>query len=215
MSEISRSALFGRLNPTALKAIETATGFCKMRGNPYVELAHWMHILLQDPRNDVGMIRTRFAIDDAVLARDTVAALDALPRGATAISDFSPQIEEAIEKGWLYASLMFAAGRVRTGHLILGMLKTPQLKNALFSISTEWRKVSADKLGDEFAQICAGSSEVGSEAAGVAPSADTEPGGASGAASGEALARFSVDLTERARQGEIDQIVGRDAEIRQ
>ena len=63
MSEISRSALFGRLNPTALKAIETATGFCKMRGNPYVELAHWMHILLQDPRNDVGMIRTRFAID--------------------------------------------------------------------------------------------------------------------------------------------------------
>ena len=77
MSEISRSALFGRLNPTALKAIETATGFCKMRGNPYVELAHWLHILLQDPRNDVGMIRTRFAIDDAVLARDTVAALDA------------------------------------------------------------------------------------------------------------------------------------------
>src|SRR5271163_1873313 len=141
MSEISRSALFGRLNPTALKAIETATGFCKMRGNPYVELAHWMHILLQDPRNDVGMIRTRFALDDAVLARDTVAALDALPRGATAVSDFSPQIEEAIEKGRLYASLMFAAGRVRSGHLILGMLKTPQLKNALLSISAEWRKV--------------------------------------------------------------------------
>jgi type VI secretion system protein VasG len=218
MSEISRSALFGRLNPTALKAIETATGFCKMRGNPYVELAHWLHILLQDPRNDVGAIRTRFAIDDATLARDTVASLDALPRGATAISDFSPQIEEAIEKGWLYASLMYAAGRVRTGHLILGMMKTPQLKNALFSISTEWRKVSADKLGDEFAQICAGSSEVGSENAGVAPSVDGEPGGVDGgggAGSGEALARFSVDLTERARKGEIDQIVGRDAEIRQ
>ncbi len=218
MSEISRSALFGRLNPTALKAIETATGFCKMRGNPYVELAHWMHILLQDPRNDVGMIRTRFAIDDAALARDTVAALDALPRGATSVSDFSPQIEEAVEKGWLYASLMFAAGRVRTGHLILGILKTPQLKNALLSISPEWRKVQVDKLGDEFAAICAGSSETGSENAGAAPSADGQPGaadGGGGAASGEALAKFSVDLTERARKGEIDQIVGRDAEIRQ
>src|SRR5579862_5894513 len=218
MSEISRSALFGRLNPTALKAIETATGFCKMRGNPYVELAHWLHILLQDPRNDVGMIRTRFGVDDAALARDTVAALDALPRGATAISDFSPQIEEAVEKGWLYASLMFAAGRVRSGHLVLGMLKTPQLKNALLSISSEWRKVQVDKLGDEFAAICAGSSETGSENAGVAPSADGEPGavdGGGGAAGGEALAKFSVDLTERARKGEIDQIVGRDAEIRQ
>ena len=58
MTEISRSALFGRLNPTALKAIETATGFCKMRGNPYVELVHWVHILLQDARNDVAAIRS-------------------------------------------------------------------------------------------------------------------------------------------------------------
>ena len=125
MTEINRSALFGRLSPTGLKSIETATGFCKLRGNPYVELAHWIHILLQDPRNDVGAIRARFGLDEAKLAGDVVAALDALPRGATAISDFSPQIEEAIEKGWLYASLMFQAGRVRTGHLVFGMPSRP------------------------------------------------------------------------------------------
>ena len=95
MTEISRSALFGRLNPTALKAIETATGFCKMRGNPYVELVHWIHILLQDARNDLAAIRTAFGIDDTKLARDVVATLDSLPRGATAISDFSPQIEDS------------------------------------------------------------------------------------------------------------------------
>src|SRR3954465_538445 len=69
MTEISRSALFGRLDPTALKAIETATGFCKMRGNPYVELVHWIHILMQDPRNDLALIRSTFAVDDAKLAR--------------------------------------------------------------------------------------------------------------------------------------------------
>src|ERR1700712_5662197 len=159
MSEISRSALFGRLNPTALKAIETATGFCKMRGNPYVELVHWMHILLQDPRNDLTAIRTRFSMDDTKLARDLVAALDSLPRGATAISDFSPQIEEAIEKGWLYASLMFSANRIRTGHLIYGMLKTPTLKNALSNISAEFRKIQVEKLGDSYENICASSSE--------------------------------------------------------
>jgi type VI secretion system protein VasG len=212
MTEISRSALFGRLDATALKAIETATGFCKMRGNPYVELVHWLHILLQDAKNDVAAIRTAFQIDDARLARDVIAALDSLPRGATSISDFSPQIEEAIEKGWLYASLMFSAGRVRSGHLIYGMLKTPTLKNALQSISLEWRKIQVDKLGDEFEKICASSSEGGAaEAAPLAGARDAGPGPAGGGA----LEQFSIDLTEKARKGEIDKIVGRDAEIRQ
>ncbi len=213
MTEISRSALFGRLNPTSLKAVETATGFCKMRGNPYVELVHWVHILLQDARNDLAAIRSAFGIDDTKLARDVVAALDALPRGATAISDFSPQIEEAIEKGWLYASLQFSASRVRTGHLLFGMLKTPTLKNALGNISPEWRKVQVDKLGDEFENICASSTEQTQQD--VGPVTGATDGGGAQVGEGEALAKFSVDLTEQARSGKIDRIVGRDAEIRQ
>jgi type VI secretion system protein VasG len=213
MTEISRSALFGRLNPTALKAIETATGFCKMRGNAYVELAHWIHILTQDPRNDLASIRAAFGVDDAVLARDLVVALDSLPRGATAVSDFSPQIEEAIEKGWLYASLMFSAAKVRSGHLIIGILKTPTLRNSLFALSPEWRKVQVERLSDDFAAVTAASTEVAS-AISEGPEAGNGPNSAA-AGSGEALARFSIDLTERARAGEIDPIVGRDAEIRQ
>ena len=216
MAEISRQALFGRLNATGLKAIESATGFCKMRGNPYVELVHWVHMLLQDPRNDVAAIRTRFGLDDAKLARDVVAALDALPRGATAISDFSPAVEEIIEKGWLYASLQFGQGRVRTGHLIYGALKTPTLKNALAAMSPEWRKVDVDRLGEEFAKIVDGSSETATAGqAGPTPLAGDEAGAPVAAGPGEALAKFSIDLTEKARKGEIDRIVGRDAEVRQ
>ena len=216
MTEISRSSLFGRLNPTALKAIETATGFCKMRGNPYVELVHWIHIMLQDPRNDLAAIRTAFGIDDTKLARDVVAALDALPRGATAVSDFSPQIEEAIEKGWLYASLQFSAARVRTGHVLYGMLKTKTLKNALGSISSEFNKVQVEKLGTEYERIVAASIEVTQHDAGpVSAGGDGEPGSTGLAGEGEALAKYSVDLTAKARSGEIDTIVGRDSEIRQ
>lgn len=214
MSEISRTALFGRLDKTALKALETATGFCKMRGNPYVELVHWLHVLMQDSANDIAAIRTKFKIDDAVLARDTVSALDALPRGATSISDFSPLVEECAEKGWLYGSLQFSSPHVRTGHLLYGMLKTPTLKNALYAISMEWRKVSADALGDGFSSITAGSSEAHLQSASLEPADGSEAQQAAGT-DAEALSKYSVDLTERARKGEIDKIVGRDPEIRQ
>jgi type VI secretion system protein VasG len=217
VAEISRGALFGRLNPTCLKALETATGFCRMRGNPYVELAHWVHVLLQDSGGDLAQIRSHFRIDDAALARDVVASLDSLPRGATAVSDFSPTVEEAAEKGWLYASLQFGAGKVRSGHLLYAALKTPTLRNALVAMSAEWRKVEVGKLGDSFDQIVSASTEAAADTAGGSlPQAGSDDGSATGAAaSGEALARFSIDLTEKARNGEIDRIVGRDAEIRQ
>ncbi|USI74906.1 type VI secretion system ATPase TssH [Sphingomonas morindae] len=209
MTEISRAALFGRLAPTARTAIETATGFCRLRGNPYVELAHWLHILAQDPQNDLAALRTAFRLDDAVLAADLLAALDRLPRGATAVSDFSPHIEEAIEKGWLYASLLFGAPQVRTGHLLLAMLKTPTLRAILFGISAEFRKLGADRLGEAFADLLAGSREAAGPPAAAAPELPlADP-------AGSALARYAVDLTARARAGEIDRIVGRDAEIRQ
>ncbi len=214
MTAISRAALFGRLDTAPLKAIETATGFAKMRGNPYVELVHWLHVLLQDPRGDLAAIRAAFGMDDARLAADVVTSLDALPRGATAISDFAPAIEEAIEKGWLYASLQFGAGKVRTGHLVYGMLLTPGLRNALLAISGEWRKVDAGRLGEEFTAVTRASAETTTPAA-AAPEVGGEATPAGPAGPGEALAKYSVDLTARARSGEIDRIVGRDAEIRQ
>ena len=216
MTEISRSALFGRLNQPALKAIETATSFCKMRGNPYVELVHWIHVLLQNPQNDFAAIRSAFGLDDEGLSRGVLAALDKLPRGATAISDFSPQIEQAIERGWFFASLQFGAARIRTGHLLYAMLKTDALKSALFVMSPEFRKIHPEKLGDELESICAASHETTQHDAGPAAgggAAIDETGAPVG--EGEALVKFSVDLTQQARDGKIDRIVGRDAEIRQ
>lgn len=219
MTEISRKALFGRLNPTSLKAVETATGFCKMRGNPYVELAHWLHIMMQDSSNDVASIRTAFGLDEGQLAQDIVTTLDSLPRGASAISDFSPQIEEAIEKGWLYASLQFGSGSVRTGHVIYGMTKTATLRNALFAISNEFRKIQPDKLAADFNTITKHSSEENTAVGGSASAGGGEGGpsgaGDTGQEGGSALEKYSTDLTQEAREGKMDKIVGRDAEIRQ
>ena len=159
MSEISRSALFGKLNPVAYKAIEGATVFCKLRGNPYVELAHWIQQILNGADSDVHRIVRHFGIDGSKLARDLTDALDRLPRGATSISDFSAHVENAVERGWVYATLMFGERQVRTGHLLVGMLKTPSLRNALFAISRQFEAITPDVLTESFATIVAGSPE--------------------------------------------------------
>src|SRR5215471_14963904 len=219
MSEISRTALFGKLNELCYQSIESATIFCKMRGNPYVEVSHWIHQILQLPDSDLQRIFRHFQVDAAKLARDLTASLDRLPRGATSISDLSIHVEELAERGWVYGSLLFGDSKVRTGHLVVGGLKTTSLRNALYSISKELQKVKVEELSDRFAVVLGDSPEGRmSAASGASPEATA---GATGemapAAMGkqEALGRFSVDLTERARQGEIDPIVGRDEEIRQ
>ena len=106
MTEISRAVLFGKLNPVGYRAIEGATVFCKLRGNPYVELVHWLHQILQAQDSDLHRLVRHYEIDASRLAADLVAALDKLPRGATAISDFAPQIEDAIEADRVFTMLM-------------------------------------------------------------------------------------------------------------
>jgi type VI secretion system protein VasG len=218
MSEISRVALFGKLNSLGYKSIESATTFCKLRGNAYVEVVHWFHQILQQQDSDLHHIVRAFQIDPARLAKNITEALDRLPRGATSISDLSSHLEELVERGWVYGSLMFGDGKIRTGHLMIGAVKTPALRNALLGISREFEKVGGDRLTEEFAAIVEGSPEAALSAAGPGAGAPGEASGAMAPAAmgkGEGLARFSVDLTERARKGEIDPVTGRDEEIRQ
>jgi type VI secretion system protein VasG len=222
MTEISRVALFGKLNKVGYQAVEGATVFCKMRGNPYVEIVHWLAQILQGQDNDILRIIKHYDLDPARIAADMQKALDALPRGATSISDLSAHLEDAMERAWVYGSLMYSSNQVRTGHLILGLLKTPGLRGHLLNISGEFGRIKLDDLSDEFERIVDGSPEDrlhpqdGSRTGGGA-----EPGEASGARSPaamgkeEALKQFCTDLTQQARDGKIDPIVGRDEEIRQ
>ena len=221
MSEISRSALFGKLNPLAYKAIEGATVFCKMRGNPYVELEHWFAQLLQNQESDLHRIVQHYGLDISLLAKDVTAALDRLPRGATAISDFSPHIENAIERAWTYATLQFGEAQVRTGYIVVGMLKTQSLRNPLLQLSKQFEKIKVEDLAANFAKICDASAEGrmrAQDGTGMGSGAPGEDSGAIAPAAmgkGDALKKFTTDLTEQARAGKMDPIVGRDDEIRQ
>jgi type VI secretion system protein VasG len=221
MAEISRVNLFGKLDPIAYKAIESATVFCKLRGNPYVELIHWFQQIVQLQDSDLHRIIDHFDINPSVLAKDMTNALDALPRGASAISDLSSKIEDSIERAWVYGSLVYGDSKVRMGYIILGMLKTRELKSSLLNMSGEFAKIKAEQLGDDFAQIVAGSCEDNTQATDGSAIGGDQPGSASDAMSPatmgkqEALNQFTTNLTEQAAKGELDPIIGRDEEIRQ
>jgi type VI secretion system protein VasG len=222
MSEISRVALFGKLNRLGYQAIEGATVFCKLRGNPYVELVHWLHQILSNQDSDIHHIIKHYELDPGKVVADMQRALDQLPRGASSISDLSEHLEDATERAWVWGSLLFNSSQVRTGHIVLGMLKTPALRNILFGISGEFKKIKPDDLAENFNDAVAGSPEEGMAAKdGSRVGGGATPGEASGAmapaAMGkeEALKQFCTDLTQQARDGKIDPIVGRDEEIRQ
>ncbi|OYU26194.1 MAG: ClpV1 family T6SS ATPase [Burkholderiales bacterium PBB2] len=221
MADINRVTLFGKLNSTAYKAVEGATVFCKLRGNPYVELEHWIAQILQLADSDWHRIIKFGELDTAALAKDLTAALDRLPRGATSISDIAENIADSIERGWVYGTLLYGDNTVRTGYVLVGMLKTKTLRNALIAISRQFEKLKVEDLSDRLAQVLAGSPEEGQGATDGSSAAGSSPGEESGAVAPaamgkqEALKKFTVDLTEQARNGKMDPIVGRDDEIRQ
>jgi type VI secretion system protein VasG len=176
MAEISRVAVFGKLNPLVYKAVEGATVFCKLRGNPYVELEHWIAQIVQNPDSDWHRIIQHYGLDVSVLAKDITAALDRLPRGATAISDISDSIDTAVREAWVFATLMYKDSSVRSGYILLAMLKTKSLRNALFAISRQFEKIKPDDLADDMPTIVKGSSEDGQAAATVpAPALRVKP----------------------------------------
>jgi type VI secretion system protein VasG len=221
MASISRAALFGKLNRIGYRAIESATVFCKMRGNPYVELVHWIHQVLQLQDSDLHRIIRQFNLEPSRLAADITDSLDRLPRGSSTISDLSVHVEEAVERGWIFATLMFGEAQVRTGYLMLGIVDTRGLRNVLGGISKEFDKIKPERLKDQFAEIVSGSPEEGQRPTDGFQMGGAAPGEASGAMAPaqmgkqEALKQFTTDLTEQARGGKMDPIIGRDEEIRQ
>ncbi|TDR32121.1 type VI secretion system ATPase TssH [Hydromonas duriensis] len=216
--DISRSALFGKLNPTLFKSVEGATVFCKLRGNPYVELVHWLQQIVQLPDSDIHRIARHYQFDMPVLERDITSALMALPNGASSISDFSHHITEAIERAWVYSTLYFESSSIRSAYLLAVLLKIPEFRTVLFGISTQFRKIPTDEI-EHLPALSSGSPEGEEHSYDGSQFDSSVPGEASNALPSEqknksGLQRFCTDLTEQARQGKIDPVIGRSGEIR-
>ena len=217
MADISLEAMAGKLNRIGYETFMQALRQAKGAGNRNVELVHWLTHILQNDRCDLALTADHFKIDRGRLAADLSRAAGALRRNETEMPDVSRRIFDLLEQGWIFATLYFGETQIRTGHLLAGAMKSPEMRRAFVSISDEFRKIPEDAPTNEHRALWAGSDEESLrpiDGSGVA-AAGTPGAEAQGANKATALARFSQDLSARAERGELDPVLGRDDEIRQ
>ena len=212
MAMISREVIAGKLGDVAMRALESGFELASVRRDGYVEPHHWLLQILHQPDSDLVRILGAFGIDPGRVGKDLTAALDRQRRGGSDRVNFSSHLDLMIERGWIAASLVFGATRIRTGHLLYGMLDEAELRRLLHDLSGEFRRLKTEALAESFAGMTAGSPE---EAAAPPAEAAEAPGTPSAGGGTKALDKYATDLTADARAGKLDPVLGRDDEIRQ
>jgi type VI secretion system protein VasG len=216
MADISLEAVTGKLNRIGYETFFKALRQAKGAGNRHLEFAHWLAHILQSEHSDIALTADHFKLDRGRLMTDLGTALGSFRNNETEMPAVSNTVIDLLDRGWHYATLFFGETQIRTGHLLVGALKSREFSRAFTDISREFAKISVDVLTTEYRRIWAASDEEnlrpmdgsGLVAAGAPPAAQ---GGSKGTT---ALDRFSQDLTAKAKSGEMDPILGRDDEIR-
>lgn len=216
----SLNTLIAKLNPTCRQAALLAANNCLARGHYEVDLEHLLLALLEEPASDVTLALRASRVDAHALRADIERELQRLKTGNTRTPVFSKHLIDLLEQAWLIASLDSRIGRIRSGHLLLALLTAPDLAQFAERMSPLLRDVRVTDLKHKFDELTAGSREVErsnaaeneADGASDAVAADTVPGAPSRT---PALDTYTSNLTQRAREGKIDPVIGREGEIRQ
>ncbi|HEU4489298.1 MAG TPA: ATP-dependent chaperone ClpB [Jiangellales bacterium] len=180
----------------ANEAVASAQRRSVTAGNPALEPAHLLWALLQDDTGIPIALLSALGADAAGLRRDADAAVEALPSGSGATVG-APQASGALQR------VLAAAGErarargdeyVSTEHLLLGLTEVESPTRTLLAR----HQVGGDVLVAALDRIRGGQRVTSPDPEGTF----------------EALRKYGVDLTERAREGKIDPVIGRDEEIR-
>jgi len=217
-ADISVESVAGKLNRVGYEAFILALRQAKTAGNRNIELGHWLFQLLQKDRTDIALTADHFKLNRGKLLADATAVVNSFRKNETEMPGISNQVADALDRGWHYATLLFGETQIRTGHLLVAMLKSIELRRALVGVSQEFAKIPVDEVAVSHRSIWGGSDEGNlrpMDGSGVAAASAEGTIAAPGAKGTTALDRFSQDLTAKARAGGMDPILGRDEEIRQ
>ncbi|HEY0546748.1 MAG TPA: ATP-dependent Clp protease ATP-binding subunit [Pyrinomonadaceae bacterium] len=216
---VNLKSLIGRLNETCRAALEAAAGLCLSRTNYDVDVEHLLMKLNEAQDTDLARILRHYEVNQERFTKDLTRALDRLKTGNARTPALSPRLPRLIQEAWLLASVDYGAQKIRSGHLLLALLADDDMARLARDISGELSAISVESLKKNLPEITAGSAE-DKEAAAVSTASAQGAGEGAGAAAGvpgktKALDQFTIDLTAKARAGQIDPVLGRDFEIRQ
>jgi type VI secretion system protein VasG len=201
-------ALIGKLNDTTRGALEGAAGLCLSRTHYDIEIEHFLLKLLDAADSDFAAILREFEADRARLANELSRSLDKLKTGNGRTPAFSPSLVKMLSQAWLTGSMDYDAAQIRSGFTILALLADEELARMTRDFSRELAKIEPEALRKRLPGILAASREEGAGA----PDAPIE---AQRNGKTPCLDQYTVNLTENARAGKIDRVLGRDAELRQ
>jgi type VI secretion system protein VasG len=210
-------AVVGKLNDTMRTALEGAAGLCLARTHYDIEIEHFLTKLQDAGGTDFAGILQHFGVDKVRLAGELARSLDGLKTGNARTPAFSPSLLRMLREAWTIGSLEFGAGQVSSGAAILALVSDGELSRLVLDVSKEFRKIEPEALRKVLPAILADSREYTAEpaatqasASGAASTGAARPGGKT-----QNLDQYTVNLTENARKGKIDTVLGRDFEIRQ
>ena len=206
-------SLIGKLNNTCRNALESAAGLCLSQTHYEVDIEHFLIKLLEVSNTDIQKILRHFEINEAHLTADLTRAMEGFKTGNARTPALSPRIPRMVQEAWLVASVDFQAPSIRSGHMLLALMSNDEMARMLTASSQSFKKISVENLKEHLTDLTSGSVEE-SGVSRMAPPEDAA-GRRMPAGKAQALAQYTINLTEKARKGEIDPVLGRDFEIRQ
>src|SRR5438477_2296966 len=210
---VNLRALIAKLSPTTRGAVEAAAGLCLSRTHYDVEVEHYLVKLLDSTDSDFAFVLRHYAIDRSRLASDLAKSLDHLKTGNARTPAFSPHLARMLTGASTLGSVDYGAGQVRTGHTILALPAEDDLARMVKDVSREFTKIPVESLRKDLPAITAQSAEEATTQRGA--EAGSVPNAPRAGGKTPNLDSYTINLTERAKQGKIDQVLGRDFEIRQ
>ncbi len=216
---VNLRGLIGKLNPATRGQVEAAAGLCLSRTHYDVEIEHYLIKALDNADGDLAAILKHYGINRSRLADDLARGMDRLKSGNARTPSLSPQLVKMLSEAWSVGSVDYGAPRVRSGHCLIALLGNDELARVAADISGELAKVPLEALRKDFVTITAPSAEASEEVgldsgSGESAAAAAAPGGKAGGRTPN-LDQYTVDLTQNARNGKIDAVLGRDFEVRQ
>ena len=204
MIQIDLSTLVNRLHPIAKHALESAAAYCVSHQQPEITIAQFLQKLIETPLTDIRMISQKSALD--INALSELLDIDIPPHQVITQSypSFSPLLVEWMKDSWLLASTELNHSELRSGALFLTLLQMP-LRYLAKPVADMLAQINRDQLKLNFDQWTEGSAE--------SPFNEKTVSEKGNLAADSLLAKFTHNMTEQARNGELDPVLCRDNEI--